>query len=441
MISMSSSLSSSFMFFIIVLLILSIPSSSSSSSIQAPTGSKQISVISHRHVTAPRIIHRNENDILSICTGIGLYHCRGGGVQGRDENTNPTDRSKRSLRSQNKNYTINKNNKVTHPSNKITASKSSSSFRSSSKQSHHHRYNDNQDKGDYDQKRKPYYTRKAKKTPSLLSSVSQLASSSFHLSTQLAQSALQSTGKAAYHLITPKYISRHELYGVWRLDQVIITTTTDKLYPQNQDEKEENSISCVANIEFTSKGDAITYYNQTKYTFPFYFKSKTWPRSCTIEFQAYAFQHVPNNNNQDITTPSITHYYYKGYFRRKLADSSVIKIVGKIYQVEKIPTWKQIITKSSYSKSSTSITTKPGIQVGTFVARRRLSRDRIQRQEEDLIEQEEDEEEENGDNEEEWEEEEEEENIEDEEDFDENSVHEGEDYEQEDDYDEEEKQR
>ncbi len=57
-------------------------------------------------------------------------------------------------------------------------------------------------------------------------------------------------------------------------------------------------------------------------------------------------------------------YYYKGYFRRKMADKSVIKIVGKIYEVKK-RFWK--------GKDGPGVA---GEEVGSFVARKRLQANR-----------------------------------------------------------------
>lgn len=56
---------------------------------------------------------------------------------------------------------------------------------------------------------------------------------------------------------------------------------------------------------------------------------------------------------------------YKGYFRRKMADSNVIKIVGHIYEVPRKGLWRK---------------GRSGRKVGTFVARRRLSKRETRRE-------------------------------------------------------------
>lgn len=129
-------------------------------------------------------------------------------------------------------------------------------------------------------------------------------------------------------------MSKDEIYGIWRFDQCIGTS------------------ACAANIEFTFSGDAITRFDDGSSQSGYLFQSKSWPRSCSIEFEADAFQGVEDDRP--------VRYYYKGYFRRKLADKSVIKIVGKIYEVKK-RFWK--------GKDGPGVA---GVEVGSFVARKRM---------------------------------------------------------------------
>ena len=155
------------------------------------------------------------------------------------------------------------------------------------------------------------------------------------MATTATVSTLKTSGRAAYYLTAPKHVHKDEIYGIWRFDQCI------------------GSSACAANIEFTPQGDAITRYDGSEENITGYlFQSKTWPRSCSIEFEADAFQGASD------TRP--VRYYYKGYFRRKMADKSVIKIVGKIYEVKK-KFWK--------GKNGPGVA---GAEVGSFVARKRM---------------------------------------------------------------------
>ncbi len=154
------------------------------------------------------------------------------------------------------------------------------------------------------------------------------------MATTATVSTLKTSGKAAYYLTAPKFVNRSEIHGTWRLDQSIGSTV------------------CAANIEFTPRGDVIARYEGQENINGYLFQSRKWPRSCTIEFSSEAFQGPHDDRPMK--------YYYRGYFRRKMADKNVIKIVGKIYEVK----------KSRFGRGPDG----PGVEVGTFVARRRISR-------------------------------------------------------------------
>jgi len=171
-----------------------------------------------------------------------------------------------------------------------------------------------------------------KQNDGALTQAKNLTQKSISLATSATVSTLKTGGKAAYYLTAPKFVTRREVCGVWRLDQSI------------------GSAACAANIEFTPQGDAVTKYEGEENSNGYLFQSRSWPRSCTIEFEAEAFQgpgdEVPMR------------YYYKGSFRRKVADKSVIKIRGKIYEVK----------KGRFGRGSGR-----GLEVGSFVARRRIT--------------------------------------------------------------------
>jgi len=172
---------------------------------------------------------------------------------------------------------------------------------------------------------------------SALNRTSKLAKQTLKLASSTTLKTLKGTGKAAYYLTAPKYVTRDEVYGLWRLDQVLLDDI--------------GGDTCAANVQLTRKGDVITQYNhEEEDSAVYHFRSRTWPRSCAIEFQAKAFQ-----GRGDLRPVS---YYYKGVFRRKMADPSVIKIVGKIYELKKGRFWKG---------------GGVGVEVGSFVARRRIA--------------------------------------------------------------------
>jgi hypothetical protein len=113
----------------------------------------------------------------------------------------------------------------------------------------------------------------------------------------------------------------------------------------------DTPISCAANVEFTPRGEVVVKYKDEIYETTYLFRERSWPQSCTIEFEARAFQ-GPNDEEPVLMR-------YKGYFRRKMADSRVIKIVGHIYEVPRKGLWRKGRT---------------GRRVGSFVARRRLAK-------------------------------------------------------------------
>ena len=185
------------------------------------------------------------------------------------------------------------------------------------------------------QRRMSHKSKNTSSSQKILKTTTDMAQKSIDLATTATVSTLKTTGKAAYYLTAPKFVHKDEIYGIWRFDQSI------------------SSSVCAANIELTPRGDVITKFNDedAKYT-GYIFQSKKWPRSCSIEFEAEAFQGVDDERP--------VRFYYKGYFRRKMADKSVIKIVGKIYEVKQ-RRWR--------GKDSPGV---PGVEVGSFVARKRI---------------------------------------------------------------------
>lgn len=56
-------------------------------------------------------------------------------------------------------------------------------------------------------------------SPSVLSSVTGLAKKTADLTATATVSTLKGSGKAAFYLVSPKHVTRREVWGVWRLDQ------------------------------------------------------------------------------------------------------------------------------------------------------------------------------------------------------------------------------
>lgn len=180
--------------------------------------------------------------------------------------------------------------------------------------------------------------------PSLVDKTTKLAKQSLNLATSATMTSLKGSGKAAYYLASPKHVSRSEICGIWRFDQVL----------HSMGGGGGDTVACAANIELTKRGDTrVTFEGETNESI-YHFHDRKWPRSCTIEFEAKAFQ-GPEDERPIL-------YWYKGSFRRKLADKSVIKIVGTMYECE----------RTRFGKGH-----KRGREVGSFVARKRIQRQRI----------------------------------------------------------------
>mmetsp|Transcript_2469 Transcript_2469/g.3639 ORF Transcript_2469/g.3639 Transcript_2469/m.3639 type:complete len:323 (+) Transcript_2469:146-1114(+) len=201
------------------------------------------------------------------------------------------------------------------------------------------RHRDQKPEKSYRRRENPYNSRPLlprRRAPSALNAAASVAKKTVDITSAAAWTTLKGSGKAAFYLAAPKHVERREVVGVWRLDQSV----GDKL-----------STVCAANVEFTPKGDVIVNYDDETFVTPFLFRERNWPQSCTIEFEARAFQ-GPHDERPVLMR-------YKGYFRRKLADSNVIKIVGDIY----------VVSKTGWRRGD-------GKRIGSFVARRRLIKTR-----------------------------------------------------------------
>jgi len=233
--------------------------------------------------------------------------------------------------------------------------------------------------------------RKSSSSQSSLSSVTNAASMATNLATKslsmtgsLAWNALVKTpGKLAFHVIRPKHVDLVETFGLWRLDQQVVEKSARR-------EDDPKTIASVATIEFLrppqpprgkrgrsrrgagrgfgpprpplvvvrhSKGESKDDQDDV-YRAPYTFvrKNKYLKGASLSSFQtsfvAPAFLVGENQTRL---------YGYKGTWQRKLADKSVIKLKGKIYQVH----------KQKFGKKRGEYVYGPA--VGTFVMRRRIS--------------------------------------------------------------------
>lgn len=65
----------------------------------------------------------------------------------------------------------------------------------------------------------PPYRGRRPKQPSLLGSAAGLAKKTADLTATAAVGTIKGSGKAAFYLVSPKHVTRREVWGVWRLDQ------------------------------------------------------------------------------------------------------------------------------------------------------------------------------------------------------------------------------
>ena len=231
-----------------------------------------------------------------------------------------------------------------------------------------------------------------------------LASQSLSLTSSLAWNTLvKQPSRLAYHIVRPKHIELVETFGLWRLDQQI---TLKAKNPRLDDDK---IIASVATIEFhpgtnmnnKNRGRGVTFQptvivrkiqddNTTPQGHPKEGQEKSQgtnqkqqheerqqqqqPIEVVVSRTPYTFKKssplsggIGSFKTQFVARAFLTSsgemrwYGYKGTWQRKIADRSVIKLVGKIYPVHKQRFGKD---HGKYVFSGKSI--------GTFVARRRI---------------------------------------------------------------------
>ncbi|CAN0152776.1 unnamed protein product, partial [Ascophyllum nodosum] len=83
--------------------------------------------------------------------------------------------------------------------------------------------------------------------------------------------------KAVVQTLQPKSVGIGEILDTWKIEQVI-----GKL--------PRRVTRCAATVEFRRDGTVATSFEGRETVSEFTFRSHSWPRTCTIEFEARAFQ-------------------------------------------------------------------------------------------------------------------------------------------------------
>ena len=223
-----------------------------------------------------------------------------------------------------------------------------------------------------------------------------LAAKSISMTSSLAYNVLmKQPGKLAFHIIRPKHVDLIDTYGLWRLDQEIVEG-------KNTRTGDPRTIASVANIEFIRPKqqhqqsrqrsiDRDTGRSPISFSPPLVVvrlskdnnKNENNNKSCddddTDNISVYRSPYTFACKNKILKGASLSSfqtsfvapafligenqtrlYGYKGTWQRKLADKSVIKLVGKIFQVHRQKFGKK---RGEYVF---------GKAIGTFVMRRRI---------------------------------------------------------------------
>lgn len=174
-----------------------------------------------------------------------------------------------------------------------------------------------------------------------------MASQSLQMGGKLAWNSVKQPGKLAYHLIRPKHVHLGETGGLWRLDQQI-TMKGDRL------------VASVATVEFDPRKRQVLVRQKTKSPESDETNEKVISQPYTFSKSRLGFYKSSFVAPAFLIGDTPRLYGYKGTWTRKVGDTNVIKLVGKIYQVR---TQKFGRERGAYLF---------GKEVGTFVARRRV---------------------------------------------------------------------
>jgi hypothetical protein len=187
---------------------------------------------------------------------------------------------------------------------------------------------------------------------------------SVNLTGNLAWGTVRQSGKLAYLMLRPKHVEEPETHGLWRLDQQISETS------KRRRGGDDVILSSVATLEIDTRRHCIVVLPQEgkpgpPWIQPYEFTSTRLGLFQTV-FVARAFL---------VGTDQVRVYGYKGTWERKVADPTVLKMVGKIYNVRKLrpgqrgKQQQQQLQKKGRTAGDYELV---GKAIGTFVARRRV---------------------------------------------------------------------
>jgi len=125
--------------------------------------------------------------------------------------------------------------------------------------------------------------------------------------------------KSAVDLVAAKHVTLRQICGKWRISQEI-------------EVKKGIFVNCPATIEIKEDGTITTTFDDQEFKSEFIFKERAWPRKCTIQFNARAFQGPGDAEPRNM--------YYKGFFKRSLLNPNIVFIRGKVYRLSGKMFWK-----------------------------------------------------------------------------------------------------
>lgn len=126
----------------------------------------------------------------------------------------------------------------------------------------------------------------------------------------LAKSSLKASARA----LSGKFIDDDEIVGAWLLQHVV------------RGDKDDEDIVSGVTIRFLGNGTVSTRYKGATYMAPYTFTQRSWPRYCTIDFEAVT--------DIDRSTGKLVTMIYSGHFERSLLNSNVITLRGNIFRMQ-----------------------------------------------------------------------------------------------------------
>jgi len=126
--------------------------------------------------------------------------------------------------------------------------------------------------------------------------------------------------KSAVDLVAAKHVTLPQIVGKWKMEQEVQLS-------------KGASYMCPATVEFTEDGQVLTTFEGKTFTSEFKFTERQWPRKCTIEFEAIAFQGPRDKEPVNM--------FYKGHFKRSILNPNIVLIRGKVYKLVGRLLWKQ----------------------------------------------------------------------------------------------------